>query len=471
MNARHLRRVLATSSLLPLTLCVTAAFAQVGRVSPIGTPISGGSGSAPASTLLAPRPQILPGTLVVPDSSKINAADLGKKVHTNFIYVMPGIANPLEAPPYSGYAYETPTSLGCVYHLSAVVTGCNPNTVTAVIGGGSQSIAIVDAFDDPEAAADLAYFSDQFGMPFSVSKFQVIYADGVQPAIDYTGGWELEESLDIEYAHAMAPNAKLYLVEASDNSFSSLETAVYVATNLIQCGSSSPVKGFCTTATGKGEVSMSWGGSEFSGETAMDPDFNATNVAFFASSGDSPGTIYPSASPNVVSVGGTSIGRSLTTGNYNYEVGWDDAGSGLSSYETTPSYQNANAAVKAIVGTRRGTPDVAADANPYTGVWVYDTMPFDGFFYSSGWWIVGGTSVASPVWAGIVNKAGVNNGFATSSNAELTRLYTNLGNSTAYAANFHDVTYGLCYFYLGYRDVAGYDLCTGLGSPVSLGGK
>lgn len=479
-----LRKVLASSSFVAVAaFCVATASAQMGRINPIGKPISGGTGTSSSSSSSATRPAVLPGNVLVPDSSKINAADLGKKAHTNFVYVNPGIANPLEAPPYGGYAYETPSSLGCVYHLvSSLGAGCNPNSTTAVIAGGSQTIAIVDAFDDPEAAADLAYFSDQFGIPFKVSQFNVVYANGVQPDIDYSGGWELEESLDIEYAHAMAPSAKLYLVEAATNSFTDLNTAVTVATNLVQCGSVNT----CGSVTGKGEVSMSWGGSEWGGgtcgggncETDYDPLFNQTNVVFFASSGDSPGTIYPSASPNVVSVGGTSIARTLTSGNLSYQANWPDAGSGLSLYESIPSYQNAISAVKAIVGTSRGTPDVSAVANPYTGVWVYDTMPNDFYFYPSGWWIVGGTSVAAPVWAGVVNNAATSTlngntpaGFAASSNAELTRLYNNLNSSTAYAANFTDIQSGSCYFYWGYRATAGYDLCTGIGSPLGMAGK
>lgn len=437
--------------------------------------------AAVGSAQTAPRPRKMPGTVMVAPSSVQNAKDLGKKAHTNLMYINSAAYNPLEAPPYGpGYYYETPSSLGCIYHLvSTLSAGCNPYNTTAVISGGGQSIAIVDAFDDPEAAADLAYFSDQFGIPFSIPKFQVIYADGYQPDIDYSGGWEVEESLDIEYAHAMAPNAMLYLVEAASNSFSDLFTATTVATNLVQCGKNSMTPGACLTTnggpgiTGKGEVSMSWGGGEFTddgygnSETTYDSTFSKTNVVFFASSGDSPGTIYPAASPNVVSVGGTSISRNLNTGNFVSEIAWSDAGSGPSSIEPVPAYQSSHAAVSAVVGKWRGTPDVSAVANPYTGVWVYDTMPANFSFSESGWWIVGGTSVASPVWAGIVNKASAaGSSFAANSTAELTKMYNNLGTT-----NYTDITSGYCYFYMGYHAAAGYDLCTGIGSPLGLAGK
>lgn len=408
-------------------------------------------------TVSPPKPKHLQGQFViVPSSSLATPADLGKKAHTNISLLGPVVTDPMEAPPYGGYAYETPASLGCVYALVATISGCNPNSTVNNPTGGSQTIAIVDAYDDPEAPADLAYFSVVFGIPLNAKKFSVVYAGGSQPPTDYTGGWELEESLDIEYAHAMAPSATLYLVEAQSNLYSDLFNAVTEATNIIQCGNFTITVGACGSVTGKGEVSMSWGGGEFSGETSDDTYFNKTNVVFFASSGDSPGTIYPSASPNVVSVGGTGIGRSSTTGNYLYEHGWESGGGGPSNYESKPSYQSG------ITGTTRMTPDVAADANPTTGMWVYDSFPNDFSFSSVGWWVVGGTSASAPLWAGIVNAAG---GFSTSSNAELTKLYGDP------SSDFRDITYGDCGYYLTDEAVTGYDLCTGRGSPLTHAGK
>lgn len=419
----------------------------------------------PDSTAPIKKPMIMPGEVVIPASSQVNAADRGKRAHTNVRYVLPVFSSPDEAPPYTGYAYETPASLACVYGIVTALTGCNPNTVTNTPSGGSQSIAIVDAYDDPSAQSDLAYFSAQFGLPFSPEKFVVVYQDGVQPLQDYTGGWELEESLDIEYSHAMAPNAKLYLVEAQSNSDSDLFASVQIATYLVQCGKVTA----CPAATvahpwTKGEISMSWGESEFSGETTFDSTMAQTGVVFFASAGDSPGTIYPCVSPNVVCAGGTSTSRSLTTGNLLKEISWSDAGGGISQYEAIPSYQSSVAAVKAIVGTKRGAPDLSSDANPYTGVWVYDSFPQYGEFFSSSWWIVGGTSVSSPTLAGIVNNAGT---FNASTNAELTEIYKNLG----VVADFNDITSGACNYYMSSSAVAGYDLCTGVGSPKGKVGK
>jgi subtilase family serine protease len=350
-----------------------------------------------------------------------------------------------------------------VYGLVAAVAGCNPNVTVNVPSGGSGIIAIVDAYDDPEAAPDLAWFSLQFGIPLKVSQFQVVYASGFQPPVDYTGGWEMEESLDIEYAHAMAPSATIYLVEANSNSYSDLFTAVTVATNIIQCGNFSSTIGACTTVTGHGEVSMSWGSGEFAGETAYDTYFNQKNVVFLASSGDQPGPSYPATSPNVIAVGGTSTGRSLATGNTEWQTVWQDAGSGPSAYEAKPSYQSA-----ITLASSRMTPDVAADANPATGVWVYDSFPTDGYFYSSSWWILGGTSVAAPVWAGILNNADTRHSTVPANTAaELTTLYT------ASASYFYDVhgTGATCGFYDTYAAGTGYDLCTGLGAPWTYNGK
>src|ERR1035437_2950926 len=185
------------------------------------------------------KPSAAPGTLVIPPSSQINVEDRSKRAHTNVRFIVPATSCPLEEPPYAGFGYETPASLACIYRQVAPIRGCNPNSTVNTPMGGSETIAIVDAFDDPSAAADLAYFSAQFGIPFSPSKFKVVYAGGSAPPVDTTGGWELEEALDVEYSHAMAPKAMLYLVEADSNSFTDLFAAVDVATNLVRCGHAS----------------------------------------------------------------------------------------------------------------------------------------------------------------------------------------------------------------------------------------
>jgi subtilase family serine protease len=378
----------------------------------------------------------------IPESSTELPEHIGVQAHTNFRYFIPKAGKAAEqfvhevapeqagGPPFAGYFYETPASLACVYQLVSVQTGCNPNTVTVNPLGGSRAIAVVDAYHYPTAMSDLGVFSAQFGLPAPTNaNFQVVYASGRQPPV--SANWNVEEALDIEWAHAMAPGAKIYLVEAASSSYTALLMAVSVASKLV-------------SAAGGGEVSMSWGGSEFSSETSYDSFFTQSGVVYFAAAGDSPGVIWPSTSPNVVSAGGASISRNPTTGALQQEVTWQSGGGGPSVYETRPVYQNG---ISALVGTQRGTPDVAADANPSSGVWVY-ASPY--------WYIVGGTSVATPVWAGIANAAA---SFAGSSPAELTTLYQDQGTTP--------ITMGTCGPNQGYFAGGAWNFCTGLGSPLT----
>jgi subtilase family serine protease len=383
------------------------------------------------------------GHVETPESSIEQPEHRGIRAHTNYKMFVPnaGMASAqkssLEAPaqaggpPYAGYFYETPASLGCVYQLVSPVAGCNPNTVTANPSGGSRVIAIVDPYHYPTAASDLSVFSNQFGL--AQANLQVVYANNRQPPVN--ANWNVEAALDIQWAHAMAPNAKIYLVEAASNRFSDLLRAVSVASSLV-------------SSAGGGEVSVSWGGSEFSGETSYDSYFTQPGVVYFAASGDGPGVIWPSTSSNVVSVGGTSLSRNPTTGNFQQELAWQSGGGGPSVYEARPGYQSA---ISATVGNQRGTPDVAADADASTGVWVY-AYPY--------WYIVGGTSLAAPVWAGIVNSAG---SFSSSSVAELNAIYANQGKT--------DIIAGSCGPNQGYMAKGGWDFCTGLGGPLGNSGK
>ena len=438
-------RVLAAFSVFAMAQSYPA-FALAQSSSPSPTPPSAKSGE---------------GRIVIPESAVQHPGDIGVRVHTPLQIFVPasaavppakadgGTPAPLPSfspagatpqsggPPFPGYFFETPASIACIYGLAAKVAGCNPNTVTANPSGGSKAIAIVDAYDDPNAAADLADFSAQFGLPSA--NFSVVFAGGSRPPGD--SGWEIEESLDIEWAHAMAPGAKIYLVEADSNSDSDMITAENAASTLV-------------SGAGGGEVTNSWGGSEWSSETSYDSNFSTAGVVYFASTGDSPGVWYPSTSPNVVAAGGTSTARNPYTGNFFKEVSWDLAGGGVSSYESRPGYQDA---VKNMVGGARGVPDLSADANPVTGVWVLDSG-------NGGWYIVGGTSVASPMLAGIVNSAGR---FATSSAAELATIYENRKKK----ADFADLKLGFCGPYSGFPATTGWDFCTGVGSPKGKNGK
>jgi kumamolisin len=366
---------------------------------------------------------------LIPDSSIEKDDDMGFRAHTNHVIRFDASPKANSSTP-SG---ETPISLRSVYNLPSIAQG-----------GGSGIIAIVDAYDYPTAENDLNVFSNQFGLPACTSAsgcFKVMYAAGSKPAGNC--GWDQEAALDIEWAHAMAPNAKILFVEAASASFNDLFSAVDAASNYIAANG------------GYGEVSMSWGGSEFNGESSFDSHFTKTGVVYFAASGDTGGvTIYPGTSPNVVSAGGTSVNRN-SSGAFVSETGWSGSGGGASRYEAKPNYQSG---IPGTSSTHRSVPDFSFDANPSTGVAVYDSTSCQGL---SGWLVFGGTSVASPSLAGIVNLAGHHFG---STSAELSVIYTNYTNGN----DFRDITSGRA----GRNNCGpGYDLVTGVGSNKGLNGK
>lgn len=459
---------------LSFSLC-SLAVSSAQEADAIASPVT--PQSAPVVSSARSLAQSHGGMIVTPKSSapsgKQGATLKTMQAHTNLQVFLPAgwkaseatPPRPDELPPYAGYAYETPASLACLYALVPVTPGCNPNTVTTNPSGGKNAIALVDAYDDPWAGPDLAYFSAQFGLPFDASQFEVVYQSGTPPTVDTTGGWELEEALDTEYAHAMAPNAKIYLVEANSNSVSDLLTAVQIASDLVHCGKTTSCP---SSSKGAGEVSMSWGAGEFDGETSYDSYFTTPGVVYFASAGDTPGVEWPCASRNVVCAGGTTARRNPYTGDFFAEWSWPSTGGGASDYEPLPPYQDS---ISSIVGKSRGVPDVSLDADPYTGLWVWSSYLFaidvaegDGAASDYGWWIVGGTSAATPTWAGIVNRAG---SFAASSHAELTTLYKN----KADAADFRDIKMGDCGPYMGWSPVPGWDPCTGIGTAKGYKGK
>jgi subtilase family serine protease len=315
-------------------------------------------------------------------------------------------------------------------------TGLSPDTIKSVYGfstsltaGAGQTIAIVDAYDDPTAESDLNVFSGQFGLPACTTAngcFQKVNQTGGTSYPRKDAGWALEISLDIQWAHAIAPGAKILLVEASSNSFGNLLAAEDYAKANAQY------------------VSNSWGGSEFSGESSYDSYFAQSGVSFFVSSGDSglPAQ-YPSASPNVISVGGTTL--NFSSGTFTTETGWSGSGGGCSVYETATSAQSSFSEYGQVnCGGRRATPDVSLDADPASGVSVYDTTRYQG---QQGWFRVGGTSASSPMWAGRSADAGtvVNSAYV-------------YGNSITY----RDITSGNN----GASALNGYDLVTGRGSWV-----
>ncbi len=319
---------------------------------------------------------------------------------------------------------------------STTPSGLSPATIKDVYSfptgstpGQSQTIAIVDAYDDPTAANDLAVFSTQFGLPDCTTAtgcFTKVNQQGGSKLPRANAGWALEISLDIEWAHAIAPGAKILLVEANSANFSDLTTAeVYANTHASY-------------------VSNSWGGSEFSGETSDDAYFSHTGVSTFVAAGDAglPAE-YPSSSPNVISVGGTTL--NFSHGTFSSETGWSKGGGGCSSYEKATTAQSGFSGYAHVsCNGYRATPDVALDADPQSGVSVYDSTKYQG---RSGWEVVGGTSAATPMWAARSADSG------SVVNAAL--VY---GTSITY----RDITVGNN----GAPCLVGFDLCSGRGSWV-----
>lgn len=308
--------------------------------------------------------------------------------------------------------------------------------------GSGQVIAIVDAYDDPNIESDLNVFSNTFGLPSCTTAngcFKKVYATGKKPKKN--AGWCGEISLDVEWVHAMAPQAKIILVEAANDSMNSLMQGVQAAIK-----------------QGAHVVSMSWGGAEFSTETEFDSMFNVAGVTFTAASGDSgAGVIYPAASPNVLAAGGTTLSLDAN-GNYAGETAWSGSGGGVSAYETIPDYQS-GLPIPNNPNKKRGVPDVSYNADPNSGFSVYDSVPYQG---QKGWLVIGGTSAAAPQWAALI--ADVNSGLGKSLDGTNGLIYS-VGKSN-YSNDYHDVesgSNGSCGYYCDAR--TGYDYVTGLGSP------
>jgi subtilase family serine protease len=341
------------------------------------------------------------------------------------------LVNTNPVPAIGGPSGMTPSQIHTAYNIPT--------------GSGSGAIAVVEAYDYPQALSDFNVFSSEFGLPTETSNtvtastnqvLQVVYAGGTEPRSD--PDWAQETALDAQWAHALAPNAKIYVVEAASSDLDDLMTAVSIAKGLPNVR----------------QVSMSFGSSE-TGCNYVDYDstFLQQGVAFFVAAGDSPGTVsFPPASANVVAVGATTL-NVANDGTWLSETVWNSTGCGPSTFEPRPSFQNV---VAPIVGEYRGTCDIAADGDPNTGLSVYDSLPDQG---SSGWVVLGGTSAATPIIAGIANVSGTQR---TSSQNQNVQFYANIGSN-----NFHDITSGSS---SGFNALTGWDYPTGVGTPNGTGG-
>jgi subtilase family serine protease len=325
--------------------------------------------------------------------------------------------------------------------------------VYGIKGQGSGVIAIVGPYKYPTALQDLAKFSTRYKLPpctiengcltiWPMSKTLVADTDPSVPDC----GWSGESAIDLEWAHGIAPLAKLIFVEADTSNLDDLFAAVDQATKLV-------------INAGGGQISLSWAIQESllqaSDETKYDQVFKDDGVVYFTSSGDVGAvSTYPASSPKVIAVGGTEIVRDAQK-RFVTEEGWKYSGGGNSRFELGPVFQNG---VENIVGMKRATPDISAsaDLNPSTGhgspVWEGTVCPDSGNV--PGWYLIGGTSLATPIVAAATNDAGKNR---TSTLAELTAIYANRGNSL----RVKDITTSES---VGpYVAVKGWDYVTGVG--------
>jgi subtilase family serine protease len=331
-------------------------------------------------------------------------------------------------------------------HISAssskIPAGLTPDQVKAIYNlpktGGNGTVAVIDAYDDQYIEKDLGTFSKQFNLPDCTVKNGCLEVHKMSSTIKTNSGWRGETSLDIEWIHAIAPNAKILLVEATTPSGTNLINAVDYA-----AGRKDVVA-----------VSMSWGGAEFPEEVSMDSHFiSKYGAIFFASSGDNgAGASWPASSPNVIGVGGTTVAF-LSGGTFKKETAWDGSGGGVSAYEKQPSYQSNYSIAKS--NSMRAIPDVSYNADPASGFSVY----WSSSATKGVWYVVGGTSAGAPQWAAIQSL-----GLSVSN----TKLYSDK-EQTNYADYFRDITSGTngsCTFFCTARKH--YDYITGLGSPLTV---
>jgi subtilase family serine protease len=323
--------------------------------------------------------------------------------------------------------------------------------------GSGETIAIVDAYNDPNILSDANVFSSQFGLPqFNSGRgsptFTQVNENGSARHLPTTNvQWAGEISLDVEWAHAIAPSANIVLVESSSFHPSDLTKAINTARSW----------------SGVVAVSMSWGGSESSGISSYDQYLTSpaghpeTFVAATLDNGayyhGNTAAYWPAVSPNVLAVGGTTLNLDAN-GNVLSETGWAGSGGGLSKYESQPAFQRGFVTQSS---TKRGNPDVAYNADFNTGFAIYDTVTYNG---QSGWFDAGGTSAGTPQWAALVTIADQERAAAglPALDGPSQTLYALYDMATqASGTYFNDITSGNN----GYAAGPGYDLVTGLGTP------
>lgn len=334
------------------------------------------------------------------------------------------------------------TTTSVVYTPANIQNAYNFGTFA---NGSGKAIAIVDAYGDPTLTKDLTAFDTKFGLP--AATVNVFYPDGAPAGSN--SGWAVETALDVEWAHANAPNATIDLVIVPSPTFQQLLDGINYGANSLSVVA----------------ISMSFGAplSQVSASTITSYETafsNATakGVLLFAASGDSGAydgtsqltTDYPASSPKVIGVGGTTL-KLNTSGGYGSETAWNGSGGGYASAFSEPSFQTT--AVITDTSAKRGVPDVGFDANPNTGVYVVA---------NGVWYVVGGTSVGAPNWAAIAADSAAAGGHQLTLSYIYGTVYGVGGSAALYKTEIHDVTSGNNGYYTA---TTGWDPVTGIGSP------
>lgn len=319
------------------------------------------------------------------------------------------------------------------YHPADLQSAYNLPSTTA---GQGQTVAIVDAYNDPKAETDLAVYRRTFGLPPSTTAngcFKKVNQTGGTSYPSANAGWAEEISLDLDMVSAICPNCHILLVEAKNAGFKNLGIAVNTAVKL-----------------GAIAVSNSYGGSEFSGENSYASYYNHHGVAITASSGDyGYGSQIPAGFNTVTAVGGTSLTPDTSARGWT-ETAWSGAGSGCTSFVKKPGWQADSGC------TMRTIADVSAVVDPNTGVTVYDTYGSD-----TGFEVFGGTSVSSPIIASVYALAGNARSFtvpASYTYSQASSLFDVSSGSNGSCGGSYLCTVG-----------PGYDGPTGLGTPNGTG--
>ena len=433
------------------------------------------SGNSSGSAHWRPHMQRVPGTMAEMSTRRLTAQRIAAAEQTaqNIAPLLDGGAADIAAPMAGSSVVATysPAQIRAAYDLPALpAAGTALTPAQAAQLGAGQTIYIVDAMHNPNAAAELAIFNQKFGLPACTTKaiatnatlplppastsgceFSVVYntpsSTMTATAPAYNSGWAMEIALDVQWAHATAPLARIVLIEAPDASINSLLGAVRLA-NLM----------------GPGVVSMSFGAVEGNWTASVDSAFTGKNMTYLAATGDSGSSVsWPSVSPNVLAVGGTTL--SYSGSGVRSEAAWSGTGGGISAYTALPSYQSASN-VPGMTGLlRRNVADVAFNADPATG--QYTAVMAQGSSTAS-WLSIGGTSLSTPQWAGLIAIANASRALQAKTALGLahTTLYGQIATVPGtFASSFADITRGSNGTCSVCTARVGYDPLAGLGTP------